>query len=59
MSIKQSPLKLTRRPDQAEDEVIAEKLLQPSFLSAAVIDAYKNNVQRDGINFPLAASGGL
>jgi hypothetical protein len=55
MSFKQRPLKLTRKPDQTEDEAIAEKLLHPSSLSASVIEAYKINVQGDSVDFPLAA----
>ena len=51
---KQRPLKLTQKPNQSKDEAIAEKLLQPSSLSASVIDAFKGNVQADGIDFPLA-----
>jgi len=54
MSVKQRPLKLTRKPNQSKDEAIAEKLLQPSSLSASVIDTFKGNVQGDGIDFPLA-----
>jgi hypothetical protein len=54
MSVKQRPLKLTRKPNQTEDEAIAEKLLQPSSLSASVIDVYKTNVQGDSVDFPLA-----
>lgn len=54
MSVKQRPLKLTRKPDQSKDEALAEKLLQPSSLSAAVIDVYKANVQGDSVDFPLA-----
>jgi len=54
MSVKQRLLKLTRKPNQTEDEEIAEKLLQPSSLSAAVIDVYKTNVQGDGVDFPMA-----
>jgi hypothetical protein len=54
MSVKQRPLKLTRKPNQSKDEAIAEKFLQPSSLSASVIDAFKSNVQGDGIDFPLA-----
>jgi hypothetical protein len=54
MSVKQRPLKLIQKPNQSKDEAIAEKLLQPSSLSAAVIDVYKTNVQGDSVDFPLA-----
>jgi len=54
MSVKQRPLKLNRKPNQTKDEAIAEKLLQPSSLSAAVIDVYKTNVQGDSVDFSLA-----
>lgn len=54
MSVKQRPLKLTQKPNQSKDEAIAEKLLQPSSLSAAVINVYKTNVLGDSVDFPLA-----
>jgi hypothetical protein len=54
MSVKQRPLKLTQKPNQSKDEAIAEKLLQPSSLSASVINAFKSNVQGDSIDLPLA-----
>lgn len=54
MSKKPRTLVLTQKPNQSKDEAIAERMLQPSALSAAVIESYKDNIQGDSLDFVLA-----
>lgn len=54
MSKKPRTLVLTQKPNQSKDEAIAEKMLQPSALSAAVIESYKDNIQGESLDFVLA-----
>ena len=54
MRKKPRTLVLTQKPNQSKDEVLAEKILQPSALSSAVIDSYKDNIQGEALDFVLA-----
>lgn len=54
MSKKPRTLVIAKKPNQSKDEAIAEKMLQPSALSAAVIESYKDNIQGESLDFVLA-----
>jgi len=54
MSKKPRTLVISQKPNQSKDEAIAEKILQPSALSSAVIESYKDNIQGDSLDFVLA-----
>lgn len=54
MSKKPRTLVIAQKPNQSKDEAIAEKMLQPSALSAAVIESFKSNIQGESLDFVLA-----
>lgn len=54
MNKKPRNLVITPKPHQSRDEAIADKLLQPSALSSAVIESFKGNLQGESVDFVLA-----
>lgn len=53
MNKKPRNLVITPKPHQSRDEAIADRLLQPSALSSAVIESFKGNLQGDSVDFVL------
>lgn len=54
MNKKPRNLVITPKPHQSRDEAIADKLLQSSALSSAVIESFKANLQGESVDFVLA-----